>query len=286
MGRASCLRQRPLGGTEVERCLGGFKVFAVDCTGYRNRRQGRQRRGFAGQFILVRPTVGWIAFLQKAISLLIRNNRMEKTTHIIALFFCLCIASGCVGPATKDLHSLSLRFDPPPECYLAAWKSESHVYVKYRPREPVTDTQVIYAPIYWASVPLTILDGYNQKGWTIYRKTPPDIPSQEHLKPIPIVSTSGAGVRNRDPFITDMIEDHGGTLPILLYDSNTYYKFHLVGPKGFYGSYGGLCTPPHGRFRDKSVILVNSWKYPLCMVADIILYPWEKILDHALSDLH
>jgi len=215
---------------------------------------------------------------------------MKKLFYILTICCCLSVVSGCVGPATKHVHDLSLKFDPPPKRYLSACTSRTHVYVHYEPNVPQTGFQAVQSSTYWASVPLEQLDSYKFDKWTIYRKNHPSKIQSEDIQQIQVVDISGFDKPkdktfiNRDQYLTYIIDNHGYTPPVLLYDITAYHHFHLVGSKKLHGSYRGLWNPPQGTFRDKSILLKNAWKYPFCMLVDIILYPLDKALDHALKD--
>lgn len=209
--------------------------------------------------------------------------------HIVILFLFLG-ATGCVGPATRTLHHSSLRFDPVPKRYVAAWRSDTHAYVQYEPDTPSREFQETLSSNYWASVPLEQLDDYRFNKWTVYRKEPPHELQKQDLPRIQVVDISGFKkpedrvFLNRDQFLTYIIDSQGYALPVLLYDIGNYHRFHLVGPRQLHGSYRGLWNPPKGTYRDRSVILKNSWKYPFTMLLDIVLYPVNKWLGHAFRN--
>lgn len=149
---------------------------------------------------------------------------------------------------------------------------------------PEKNREQVVSATYWASVPLEQLDDYRFDGWTIYRNRAPIDLESGAFTPVQIVDISGVEKPtdrkfiNRDAFLTYIIESREYDLPVLLHDLNGRHGFHLIGPEKLHGSYRGLWNPPKGTFRDRSVVLTNSWKYPLYMIGDFVMFPFYYLI--------
>jgi hypothetical protein len=196
----------------------------------------------------------------------------------------------CVGPATQALHHRSLRLDPPPAQYHGVWQTDSAVYISYSPKAPAKPWQDVRSTQYWARVALSEVDGLHFKGWEIERKHRPKELDGSDARAIPMVDIStnrapeGSHFLNRDQYLTYIVDSEHIPLPALLLDPTNYNTFHLISPTMLHGSYRGIWNPPQGSYRDYSTVAKNSWKYPFCMLADIVLYPLNKWLEHALRN--
>ena len=215
-----------------------------------------------------------------------------KMTIIRTAFVVLGILplQACVGPATQALHRQSLRLDPPPAQYIGAQRTKSAVFISYRPQPPSRVTQQVLSTQYWASVAMSEVDGLHFKGWSIEREHCPKELRRTDASAIPMVDIStnrppeGSHFLNRDQYLTYIIDSQHISLPALLLDRTSVNTFHLVSPTMLHGSYRGIWNPPKGTFRSYSTVAKNSWKYPFCMVADVVLYPFSKWLEHVLRN--
>lgn len=196
----------------------------------------------------------------------------------------------CVGPATQALHHCSLRFDPTPAEYIGAWCTETAVYISYRPEFPSRINQQVLSTQYWARVALSEIHGLNFKGWSIERKRCPTDLHTSTAMAIPMIDIStnrapaDSHFLNKDQYLTYIVDSQRIPLPAVLLDPTNYTAFHLVSPTMLHGSYRGIWNPPQGNFRSYSIVAMNSWKYPFCMVADIVIYPFNKWLEHSLRN--
>ena len=203
----------------------------------------------------------------------------------------LLASQGCVGPATQALHKKSLRFDPPPTCYYGAWQTDKQVIISYQ----VESTTSVLSTRYWACVSNDELSGRNFSGWKIMRTKIPIEMSNPTIRPIPIIDIStnvpptNKHFLNKDQYLTYIIDSQHIPLPALLCDTTNmkfyFNSFYLESTNMLYGSYRGIWNAPHGTFRDYKTVAKNSWKYPFCMLADIVLYPFDKWLEYVLRDL-
>ena len=208
---------------------------------------------------------------------------MKKTLPPIVVLLLLIITTGCIGPRTKSVYRRSLRYDPLPSKYIVAWKTSTHIYVQYELNEPKTWAQEVLNTNYWARIERSSM---MNTGWRIYRKDPPPDLMNLSITPIEIIDISGfkkpknRTFLNTDQYLTYIIDSNNYELPVLLINSKSFY---LTGSYKLHGSYRGQWNPPQGKYRDKSTIVLHSWKYPFTMIFDFIFFPadkfWESVWD-------
>jgi len=196
---------------------------------------------------------------------------------------------GCLAPATQELHRKSVRSDPIPIQYYGAWQTDSTVYISYRPLASSNPKMEVRSTQYWASVSMPKTDGHRIKmgGWKIKRSHRPMKFNVSEAKAIPIIDIStkyppeGPRFINRERYLTYIVDSEKISLPALIFDSTDCTTLHLVGPIMVNGSYQGIWGPPRGSFRSYSTVAKNSWKYPFSILTDIVLYPFNKFIEHA-----
>jgi hypothetical protein len=212
-----------------------------------------------------------------------------KTICNVVLVVSTSLLQACVGPATRAVHRKSLRLDPPPAKYLGAWKTDTTIYITYRPNPPSLPRHEVVSTQYWASVPISKAHGLDFKGWTIERRVLPGALKNPNVETIPMVDIStnhpppNSHFLNRDQYLTFVIQTQQIPLPAVLYDPTNFNSFHLISTNMLYGSYRGIWNPPQGTFRNYSTVAKNSWKYPFCMIADIVLCPLNMCLELAFG---
>ena len=105
-----------------------------------------------------------------------------KIKHLNNSLICIILLflSGCVGPLTQSLNEKIRYHDPEPEQYIAAFKSNSEIYLKYKPSppSPSKEHEAIVSTEYWAVLPIN-RKAYEERrmsfGWDIYRNGAPFI---------------------------------------------------------------------------------------------------------------